>query len=98
VFKLGKVPAWWNRSVPLRIVIVEGEPDFLTWSNKPSDADEYAPAVIGVASGSWTINIANRIPAEATVVVRTHHDEAGDKYAAKIHETLVGRVADLRRG
>ena len=98
VLKLRAAPDWWRSGEPLRIVITEGEPDFLTWSSLASDCDAYAPAVMGVVSGSWSLDIANRIPSEATVIIRTHQDEAGERYAEKIYETLAGRVADLRRG
>ena len=50
----GVVPSWWPESKPLRIVVCEGEPDFLTWASEYSDGDETAPAVFGVVSGSWT--------------------------------------------
>ena len=77
---------------PLRLVIAEGEPDFLTWASRLSADAEFAPvAVLGIVAGAWTPAIAARIPDGARVVVRTHHDEAGRKYAAQIHATLTGR-------
>jgi hypothetical protein len=74
-----------------KVVICEGEPDFLTWATRVSDADENAPAVFGVGSGAWTDAHAARIPDGAKVVVRTHHDPAGDAYAAAIIRSLAGR-------
>lgn len=76
---------------PLRIVIVEGEPDFVTWSTHTSDANADPPAVLGVVSGSWTETIAARVPDGSRVAIRTHHDAAGDKYAETIARTLVHR-------
>lgn len=77
---------------PLRIVIAEGEPDYLTWATRFSDADEHAPVVLGVVAGAWTSEIAGRIPDGSRVAIWTHCDLAGDGYAAKIAETLGARV------
>jgi hypothetical protein len=79
-----------------RVVIAEGEPDFLTWATCRSDADEDAPAVLGIVAGSWAAELAARIVDGAEVTIATHHDRAGDKYAAAIVESLAGRVT-LRR-
>jgi len=84
--------------VPLRIVIPEGEPDFLTWATRSSDADESAPGVIGIGSGSWTDAIAARIPDGSRIVIRTHHDDAGERYARAIHVSLRGRHCSVVRG
>jgi len=83
---------------PVRIVVVEGEPDYLTWATRFSDADEDAPVVIGVVSGAWTPEIAARIPDDSRVAVWTHHDPAGDRYAADIAGTLGMRVQLWRAG
>lgn len=87
VLEHGKAP----EGGPLRLLIAEGEPDFLTWASRMSADAEGAPAVLGIVAGAWTQGIAARIPDGAHVVVRTHHDEAGRKYAAQIHATLTGR-------
>lgn len=71
-----------SRSRPRRLIIVEGEPDFLVASTT------YADAVIGVLSGAWTAAFAARVPSTTEVMIWTHEDEAGDRYAAKIAETL----------
>jgi hypothetical protein len=78
--------------------VAEGEPDFLTWATRFSDADEAAPAVLGVVSGSWTTCIADRMPDGARMIVRTDHDEPGEKYAHTIQMTLRGRCTVLRGG
>jgi hypothetical protein len=58
-----------------------------------SDANELAPAVLGIVNGSWTEEIAARIPDGTRVVVRTHSDGAGDDYAAKIVHSLSARCS-----
>lgn len=72
------------------LLIVEGEPDFLTW------ATESDLAVVGVGSGWWSRAHAKRVPAGTKAVLRTHQDEAGDRYANEIGFTLARR-ATLRR-
>jgi hypothetical protein len=94
----GQCPEGWPAAVPLRVVVAEGEPDFLTWGTRFSDADATAPAVLGVVSGGWTSGIAGRLPDGARVIVRTHLDEAGEKYARAVHESLRGRCTLLRAG
>ena len=70
-----------------RVICVEGEPDFLVRAvTNPGDA------VLGVLSGSWTARFAFRIPFGCEVVVRTHADDAGDRYAQQIIESLTGRA------
>jgi hypothetical protein len=72
-----------GKSVSTRVVIVEGEPDWLTWSIR-------APRlpVIGVISGSWSDGFTARIPYGGEVMVRTHTDRAGDKYAEDIIKSV----------
>lgn len=66
---------------PSRVVVVEGESDFLTWGTRTSDP---RTAVLGIVSGSWTAALAERFPVGARVVVRTDHDSAGNRYAADV--------------
>lgn len=82
----------WNGVV----VVVEGEPDFLSIASNRSDAVESTYAVFGVASGSWTPALGARIPVGSTVVLRTDLDVAGDKYAADVARTLAPGIAVLR--
>jgi hypothetical protein len=89
----GNVPTWWRSRI---VVIAEGEPDWLTWASRQPEANEDGPAVFGVESGAWTPDIAARIPDGVTVVIRTHLDDAGDRYAAKIAGTLRDRCEVLR--
>jgi hypothetical protein len=90
----GRSPA--RPTCPLRVVVVEGEPDFLTWATRFSDADEDVPVVLGVLSGGWSNDMAMRIPDDARVVIRTHHDPAGDAYADVVRESLGPRCEVLR--
>lgn len=84
------VPKWWRQSEPPSVIITEGAPDFLTVATHYG-CTEYAPAVLGVVSGSWSVELAARIPTECRVVVRVHRDEAGEKYRDAICRSLSGR-------
>lgn len=78
---------------PKRVLIVEGEPDFLTWATRPI---EEVTAILGVVSGAWSDELAARVPSIARVIVRTHHDASGDRYAEAINVTLRDRCTVLR--
>lgn len=75
----------WDGSV----VISEGCPDFLTWAARRWRGKR--PAVLGVWSGSWTADLAARIPLGSRVCIRTHNDPAGDRMGSTITKTLAGR-------
>jgi len=98
LLEMGRPPDFWPTGVPLRVIIAEGEPDFLTWATHYGDAAETAPAVIGITAGGWTDAIAARIPKGARVVIRTHHDGAGEQYARAIQVSLRGRLCSVVRG
>lgn len=85
------VPTWWPVGVPLRVVVVEGEPDWLTWVQMAGESDPTAPAVIGVWSGSLTRALVDRIPDGAHVMDDLDDDEAGRTYSAKLAELGAGR-------
>ena len=93
----GQWPEWWARSRELRVVVAEGETDFLFCAGQWSDAAEYAPATLGIMSGSWTPELAARLPDGATVVVATDHDVAGERYAALIARSFEGRAVQVER-
>jgi hypothetical protein len=81
-----------GKSRPARIVIAEGEPDWLTHADdQPNEV-----AVIGITSGSWTAAFAERLPRGAEVMIRTHADEQGERYAAKIAESIGERCETWR--
>ena len=75
---------------PRTIVVVEGEPDFLTHATRTYDA------VVGLMSGSWSSKFADAVPSGSEVVVRTHHDSAGDRYARIVTNSLAVRCAVWR--
>lgn len=89
----GVSPTWWQ---PRQVIVAEGEPDWLLWALRQPEADEQGPAVLGVESGAWSPQIAARIPTGASVVVRTHHDEPGRRYAQQIAASLHGRCRIFR--
>ncbi len=78
------------------LVICEGVPDFLAATCTWSEGADVTPAVLGVIAGSWTKDVAARVPSGARVVIATHADQQGDRYAERIIETLGGRC-DLFR-
>lgn len=77
-----------------RVCVVEGEPDFLTWATRPRGPKSWA--TFGVVPGSWTEGIANRIPSGCEVIIRTHHDDKGDGYAATVERSVQGRCRVTR--
>jgi hypothetical protein len=88
ILRDGRAPSWWTSPV---VVIAEGVPDVLTYAIAFGD-DEAAPAVLGIAAGTWTQAIAERIPDGARVVLDMHGDAAGNKYKSEITRTLGERV------
>ena len=96
MLQTGRPPKWWTPGEPFRLVVTEGEPDFLAWATKPYGDHEMWPAVVGVWNGSWTPEIAARVPMGTHVEIRVHHDEAGERYTRRIVETLGTRVKCLR--
>lgn len=89
VLQTGQSPA----REPLDIVITEGEPDFLTHAARPEGAA--APAVVGVVASAWSSAVADRLPGDVRIVIRTHRDAAGDRYADEIRSSLDHRVRVL---
>lgn len=93
----GAVGAILPENQVLRVGVCEGEPDWLQWALRVrSDLETRPVAVFGIESGAWTSEIASTIPDGSIVIIRTHHDEAGDRYALKIAQDLQGRC-ELRR-
>lgn len=89
----GACPTWWQ---PRQVIVAEGEPDWLLWALRQREGDEQGPAVLGIESGAWSPQIAARIPTGASVVIRTHHDEPGRRYAQQIAASLHGRCRIFR--
>ena len=63
-----------GEAAPARVVIVEGVPDYLTAAACFGNGD-VAPAVLGVANGAWSAEIAARVPVGALVTLAPHADE-----------------------
>jgi len=89
----GKLPEQWPADEQLTFEIVEGEKKWCMRISARSDAAERAPAVIGIESGSWTDELAARIPDGARVYIATDHNKPGAVYATKIVRSLYGRSA-----
>jgi len=97
MLETGARPEWWPTRAPFDVVVTEGEPDFVAMVGVYSDADELAPAVLGIAgSGAWSQAIADRIPSGTRVYLATDHDEAGERYARDVAGTLGGRCPLFR--
>jgi hypothetical protein len=69
-----------------RLYVAEGEPDFATVAQLHPTS-----AVWGVWSGSWTPEIARRVPEGCDVVIAVHHDKGGEKYAGIVRGSLERR-------
>jgi DNA primase len=72
-------------------VVAEGEPDFLTRATLTTGA-----AVVGVHSGAWTADHAAAVPTGTRVIVRTDRDDAGERYACEVLDSLKHRCAVWR--
>ena len=79
---------------PALVVVLEGESDFLTWT--AARVCDAPAARLGVVSGSWSDDLAARVPEGADVVVRTDHDAAGERYAREVAASLWGRCRVFR--
>lgn len=64
--------------------IVEGEPDWLA----ASLAAPGGHAVVGIGSGSWSDELAKKCREFRCVMVATHPDEAGDRYAGLVTSSV----------
>ena len=91
MLRSGCRPDGWRPGWVYRVVVVEGEPAWMSWA-----AARPAIPVFGIASGSWTDAIAARVPDGALVVVVTDRDDAGSRYAARVVRSLVGRCTTTR--
>lgn len=87
----GARPDWWEDTA-FRVYIAEGETDYLAGVLSFSEADEYAPAVLGIGSGAWSQATADRIPDGSVVIIASDIDKAGDAYEAQIRKTLLARI------
>ena len=83
----------WPGGVDRRIVVAEGEPDFLSWATRGEGARTFA--TVGITSGSWSPDLADRVPDGSDVLVRTDDDDAGDRYAEEVARSLASRCRVL---
>jgi hypothetical protein len=89
----GQRPAEWGDR-PIRVVIAEGESDWLCAATEP---DESIRAVFGICGpGQWCTRFAAAIPEDAAVEIATDSDAAGNKYGKDIAQTLAGHPSVRR--
>jgi hypothetical protein len=69
---------------PSVLWIVEGEPDWLA----ASLAVPGGHGVLGIGSGGWTKETAEKCCAVSVVMIATHADDAGDRYAGEVLKTV----------
>jgi hypothetical protein len=93
----------WHRLERLRLTVHEGEIDVLRAIAQGTDGvseEDFRPAayraVIGIFAGSFTRDVAARVPSGTTVVLATDADDQGDKYANEIRERI-GPRCDFER-
>lgn len=79
------------RGKAIELLIVEGEPDYLSACQR-----QPAAPIIGVGSGMWNAEWATRVPRGSRVLIDTHPDEAGERYALAIAASLKGK-AEVKR-
>lgn len=89
-----------HRLEQFRLAVYEGEVNLLRGVGGGADDvlyEDYQPAAfrgaLGIFSGSFTLDVASRVPAKTDVRIRTDDDEAGRKYADEISERLGARVS-----
>jgi len=94
----GTRPTWWPDGEPFEVIVVEGGPSWLAAAAEYSVDALCVPSVLGVVAGSWTDEIADRIPSWARVAIETDADAAGDRYQDKIGRSVAGRCSVLVYG
>lgn len=82
-----------------RLTVLEGEINWLRGIGRGEDTlieERFQPAAIrgavGIFSGSFTEDVASRVPDRTQVVIATDDDKQGHEYGARIQKTLGGRV------
>jgi hypothetical protein len=96
-------PEWWaeeRAGVPLRILVTEGEPDFLSWTVEPARQGLGCgvlqfPAVLGVTSGSLTPELIDRVPQGTELISAFDNDQGGVRHHAHLLRVAAKR---LQRG
>jgi hypothetical protein len=83
---------WWKER---RVVITEGEPDFLTWATRGEIPRNLAVLGVGGA-GQWTEAFADRIPDDSSVIIRTDPDDTGGRLCRRDRRLVVRAVPRAR--
>ncbi len=87
--------AWLRGTArPERVLVVEGEPDFLAACGWRLPLPYCR---IGIWSGAWSPEFSRRCHARLKVYVWTDPDQAGDRYAEQIAKSLVPRGCQVHR-
>jgi len=73
------------------ITVAGGAADFLDWATSYGDP---SPAVLGMIPGTWTHDMAARVPAGYRIIVRAHQNPIAQRYAQRISE-LLGRRCNV---
>src|SRR5262249_11032321 len=85
----------WPKNYDWRtIVIAGGAADYLEWA---SSLLTDGPAVFGIVPGSWSREIAERIPLGTRVIVRAHANPITSRYAHRVQAALDGRCEVIVR-
>jgi hypothetical protein len=85
---------WPTESSWRTVIVAGGAADFLDWAT--SVALE-KPAVFGLVPGSWTRDIASRIPTGSRVIVRAHQNPIAGRYAHRVQDFLAPRCQVIVR-
>jgi hypothetical protein len=86
--------SWPGDSSWRTVILTGGAVDFLEWS---SAVRGQGPAVLGIVPGSWTEQVASRIPDGTRIVVRAHKNPIAGRYAHRVQEALASRCEVIVR-
>lgn len=87
LLKTGNKPFACSLGIPLKVLIKEGEIDFLGALRSREEEE----LILGTGAGLWSDSLAKRLALESEDIVRLEldDDEAGRAYAQKIRESLL---------
>lgn len=75
-----------------RVIVCEGEPDFLVAATSAATDGDRLPAVFGVVQGAWTDDVASRLPSGIALVIAQHADDAGKRFFGRIWNSVAKRA------
>ena len=82
----------WPEGISWRTVIIAGgAADFFEWASAVAAG---VPAVLGIIPGSWTRDLAARIPRGSRVIVRAFANPIASRYAHRVQDSL-GRRCEV---